>query len=173
VREAIPVTSIARTILDLAEILPERRLTRAFEEADRLQLLDMKALSELRKRSLGRHGLASLDALLSESHSSPPGTRSELERLFYELCRNAGLPRPALNLIVAGFEVDAAWPDQKLIVELDGYAFHHTRAAFERDRLRDAALQTAGHRVLRITYRRLSYEPDAVVAAIRALLGRA
>jgi very-short-patch-repair endonuclease len=73
-------------------------------------------------------------------------------------------------VIVAGFEVDAVWPDQKLIVELDGYAFHRTRAAFERDRMRDAALQIAGYRVLRVTYRRLLEEPGAVVSAIMELL---
>ena len=73
-------------------------------------------------------------------------------------------------MIVAGFEVDALWPDQKLIVELDGYAFHGTRAAFESDRMRDAALQIAGYRVLRVTYRRLLEEPGAVVSAILELL---
>jgi very-short-patch-repair endonuclease len=169
-QDAIPVTSVSRTILDLAEVLPQRRLERAFEEAERLQLLDMNALRRLRERAHGRHGLIPLDALLSEQWRPYPEMRSELERLFYELCRNAGLPPPAMNVIVAGFEVDAVWPDHKLIVELDGYAFHRTRAAFERDRLRDAALQTAGYRVLRATYRRLSYEPDAVIGAIRALL---
>jgi very-short-patch-repair endonuclease len=71
---------------------------------------------------------------------------------------------------VAGFEVDAAWLGRQLIVELDGYAFHRTRAAFERDRARDIALQVAGYRVLRVTSRRLLDEPTEVVRAIRLLL---
>jgi very-short-patch-repair endonuclease len=150
--------------------MPPRRLERAFEEAERLRLLDMNALLRLRERSDGKHGLISFDALLSEHRRDLPNTRSELEHLFYKLCRSSGLPPPSLNVTVAGFEVDAVWPDHKVVVELDGYLFHRTRAAFERDRLRDAALQTAGYRVLRVTYRRLSYEPDAVVGAIRALL---
>jgi very-short-patch-repair endonuclease len=69
-----------------------------------------------------------------------------------------------------GFEVDALWPHQRLVVELDGYEFHRTRAAFERDRARDAALQLAGYRVLRVTSRRLAGEPAAVAETIRSLL---
>jgi very-short-patch-repair endonuclease len=97
-------------------------------------------------------------------------TRSELERQFVELCREANLPLPALNTAVAGHEVDALWPRQRLIVELDGYAFHRTRAAFERDRTRDSELQLAGYRVLRITSRRLDCERAAVARAVRSLL---
>jgi very-short-patch-repair endonuclease len=72
--------------------------------------------------------------------------------------------------MVAGFEVDMAWPAQRLVVELDGFGYHRTRAAFERDRLRDARLQVAGFRVLRITQRRLESEPQRVVGELRALL---
>ena len=75
-----------------------------------------------------------------------------------------------MNARVAGLEVDALWPDERLIVELDGYAYHRTRSAFERDRARDATLQLAGYRVLRITARRLGRDPDTVAAAVRALL---
>jgi very-short-patch-repair endonuclease len=76
-----------------------------------------------------------------------------------------------VNTSVAGFEVDALWPPQRLIAELDGYEFHRTRAAFERDRARDAELQLAGYRILRVTYRRMVNEPKAVATAIRRLLG--
>jgi very-short-patch-repair endonuclease len=81
--------------------------------------------------------------------------RSDLERRFVDVCRDAGLPLPAVNASVAGFEVDALWPAQRLIVELDGYQYHRTRRAFESDRVRDAELQLAGYRTLRITHRRL------------------
>jgi very-short-patch-repair endonuclease len=97
-------------------------------------------------------------------------TRSELERWFAELCRDAGLPPPALNSFIAGFEVDVIWHEGRVVVELDGHEFHRTRAAFERDRARDAALQVAGYRVLRITHRRLQREPDAVIGQLRSLL---
>jgi len=97
-------------------------------------------------------------------------TRSELEHRFLELCRAAGLPRPAVNAVIAGYEVDALWPSARVVVELDGYAFHRTREAFERDRVRDGALQLAGYRVLRVTHRRLERDAAAIVDVVRSLL---
>ena len=98
-------------------------------------------------RTTGRGAAYAPGLVVSEG---PAPTRSELERRFLALCRDAGLPPPAVNVVVAGFEVDAVWPDRRLVVELDGHAFHGTRAAFERDRVRDASLQLAGYRVLRV-----------------------
>lgn len=169
-RERIPVTSVPRTLLDLAEVLRPQQLERAIEEAERLRLFDGRAVRQLRERSRGRIGLRRLGAVLSRDPLNAAETRSELERRFLALCRDAGLPAPAVNTIVAGYEVDAVWPDQRLVVELDGHAFHRTRAAFERDRIRDAALQLAGFRVLRFTYRRIEAEPTAVVESVRSLL---
>jgi hypothetical protein len=169
-RDGIPVTSAARTMLDLAEVLTRSRLERAFDEADRLERIDLGALSRLLDRSRGRHGLKPLAAILAERHRPVPETRSYLERSFLMLCREAGLPPPLVNSRIEGFEVDMAWPDRGLVVELDGFAFHRTRAAFERDRVRDAALQLAGLRVLRVTARRLGEEPATVAEAIRSLL---
>jgi REase_MTES_1575 len=168
--EGIPVTTVARTLLDLAEVVPRRDLERAFEEAERLRLLDMRAIESLWQRSRGRRGLRPLGALLAVQHEPEQTTRSELERRFLRLCHDAGLPRPAVNLFVAGFEVDAVWQDKQLVVELDGHAYHRTRAAFERDRIRDAALQLAGYRVVRVTQRRLVSQPFAVAETVRALL---
>jgi hypothetical protein len=169
--DLIPVTTVARTLLDLAEVVDPQRLERAFEEAERLRLLDLRAIESTCMRNPGRRGLKLLNALLP-SLSPPAETRSELERRFIAFCREAGLPLPEVNVIVEGFEVDAFWRDSWLLVELDGYAFHRTRAAFERDRARDAALQVAGYRVLRITSRRLADEPAALAEAIRRLLAR-
>ena len=84
--------------------------------------------------------------------------------------RAARLPRPETNVRVAGYEVDFLWRDHKLVVEVDGFAFHATRAAFERDRARDATLQAAGYRVIRLTWRQLTDEPHAVVARLASLL---
>ena len=100
----------------------------------------------------------------------PEFTRSEGERRLRPLCKAANLPAPRMNARVAGHEVDAYWPAQRLIVEIDGYRYHGTRRAFERDRRKDAELQAAGYRVVRITYRRLRHEPYSVTAQLGALL---
>jgi hypothetical protein len=167
--DGIPVTSIARTLLDLSTVAMPRQLERAVEQAELLGLFDLKAVDALIARRPGRQGVTALREVL-KTYREPVLARSELERLFLELCRRAGLPPPAINSFIAGVEVDAAWPECKLVVELDGHEFHRTRAAFERDRARDAALQVAGFRVLRITYRRLKREPEAVLAQLRELL---
>lgn len=168
--DGIPTTAPPRTLFDLAEVLPAGQLERAVEQAERLRLLDMRALQELCARSRGRRGLAVLSSVFDAYREGPPPTRSELECRFLDLCREARLPAPAVNVLVAGLEVDAAWPDRKLVVELDGHAFHATRAAFERDRKRDAALLVSGFRVLRVTHRRLEKEPATVIETVRTLL---
>lgn len=167
--DGIPVTTVARTLFDLAEVVDARRLERAFENADRMRLLDLAAVDQVVLRNPGRRALRPLLALLPSLRPAPE-TRSELERAFLDLCRHAGLPPPLTNATIGGIEVDAFWPDHNLVVELDGYEFHRTRAAFERDRARDAALQAAGHRVVRLTHRRLTVGPAAVATLIRRLL---
>lgn len=170
VREGIPVTSLERTLLDLASVLDEAALRRAFEEADRLYLLDLRALQRLCGTcGNGRRGSATLRRIAGAA-LAPAAGRSELESRFEELCRAHSLPSAATNVSVLGHEVDALWPAQKLVVELDGFAFHGHRAAFERDRARDAALQAAGYRVLRLTHRRLRDEPGRVAEELRRLL---
>jgi very-short-patch-repair endonuclease len=90
--------------------------------------------------------------------------------MFLDLCRAAGLPLPAVNATVEGFEVDMLWPEQKLIVELDSQQFHLNRAAFERDRERDAVLRLAGYQVYRVTYRRLTRSPAEVADTVHRFL---
>jgi hypothetical protein len=167
--EGIPVTSVARTLVDIAKLVSRRQLERAVEKAEILGLFDLAAVDALIARNPRRPGLPTLRAVLGD-YLEPAFTRSELERRFLDLCRAGGLPPPSANVFIAGFEVDAAWPDSRLVVELDGHEFHRTRAAFERDRVRDAALQVAGYRVLRITHRRLHKEPEALIAQVRTLL---
>ena len=167
------MTSVARTLLDLAELVPVRALRHAFEEAERLRLADVRAIEAVVARGWGRRGVGALAALLDEARTRPlPDTRSELERRFLDVIGSAGLPPPATNVLVEGFLVDAVWPRQRLVVELDGRRYHETRAAFERDRIRDAGLQVAGFRVLRVTWKRLHGDPQIVAATIRALLRR-
>ena len=167
-RDGIPVTSLPRTLLDLAELLPRTGLERAWEQAERLRLLDVRAVERLLARSNGRARRALRE--LVEEALEPPPTRSDFERDYLDLCKRTGIPRPAVNAIVEGYEVDMAWMRQKLIVELDSYTHHHTRGAFERDRERDAVLQLAGYRIVRITHRRLKREPNAVAEAALSLL---
>jgi very-short-patch-repair endonuclease len=100
-------------------------------------------------------------------------TRSELERLFLRFCRRHRLPQPQVNVRVGRFEVDFLWPEQRVIVEADGYRYHGNRAAFESDRAKDAELQHLGYRVLRFTHRQIGHDPDAIARAIRALLSAA
>jgi very-short-patch-repair endonuclease len=169
--QGIPVTAPARTLLDLAEVVSRKQLQRAFEQAQRLKMLDPKAVRACLERNPGRHGQAPLRAILAGAFE-PQFTRSELERILLEISRATGLHAPRMNVIVCGFEVDAEWEEQKLVVELDGYAWHSDPAAFEEDRRRDAKLQLAGYMVLRITYRRLRYETGAVIELIRRALAR-
>jgi very-short-patch-repair endonuclease len=167
--DGIPVTSVARTLLDLADVVDEKRLEQAFEEADRLGLLEMRAVEAVCARSPGRRGLKPLRRLAEEARAPEMG-RSRLEDRVHALCREHSLPAPRTNVEVLGHEVDAYWPDAKVIVEADGWSFHRHRAAFERDRARDARLQVAGYHVVRLTHRRLEREPELVADELRRLL---
>jgi hypothetical protein len=167
-RSNIPVTSVARTLVDLTALLTQPQLARCLEEAERLNLLDIRQVADACRRRPGIR-TAPLLALVQEA-IEPQLVRSELERRFLDLCAEAGLPTPSLNVWIEGHEVDAAWGDHRLPVELDSREYHLTRGAFERDRVRDAALQVAGYRVLRITHWRLVSDPSEVVAGLRALL---
>jgi very-short-patch-repair endonuclease len=167
--DRIPVTTVARTLFDLAEAVDEWRLERAFEEADRLGLLQMRALEEVCARGHGRHALRAIQPLVDAARM-PETTRSSLEGRFLSFCREHDLPRPQTNVTVLGREVDAYWPQARLMVEADSWSFHRHRAAFEGDRARDAAMQAQGYRVVRITHRRLEREPATVAVELRRLL---
>jgi hypothetical protein len=165
----IPVTSVARTLLDLAEVVPGDRLGKAFEEADRLGLVERAGLEGVCARARGRRGLGPIRNLMAAARAPDP-TRSVLEDRFASLCREHGLPPPSHNAHLLGHEVDVLWRESRLVVELDGFTYHRHRAAFERDRARDAALQAAGYRVIRLTYRRIEQGPAVVAAEIARLL---
>jgi very-short-patch-repair endonuclease len=161
----IPVTSPTRTVIDLAAG-DSSELEQAIAEADVLRLIDR---DDLLSRSRGRPGAKYLRRLLESEHG-PALTRSEAERRLLRLVRAAALPSPATNAALNGFEVDFLWPEQRLVVEVDGFAFHAGRAAFERDRERDAALSASGYAVVRVTWRQLLERSEAVVARIAGAL---
>jgi very-short-patch-repair endonuclease len=171
IEAGIPVTSVARTLLDLAEVLDEDGLRRAFEEADRLKLLRMPALEQVCARAGKRKGLVALRRLIDAARE-PVFARSPLENRFAELYREhlSDLPVPLTNISILDHEVDAYWPAHRLVVEMDSWEFHRHRAAFESDRARDAAMQAAGYRVLRYTHRRLEADPATVASELRAIL---
>jgi Protein of unknown function (DUF559) len=161
----VPVTTPARTLLDLGATLPRRSVERALDQAEVLRLFDLDALHAVAARHAGRPGAPLLAALLREHSAGSTWTRSELEEAFLALCDRAALPRPAVNGRVCGYEADFAWAD--LVVEVDGFAFHRTRRAFKRDRARDARLAAAGVRTLRFTARQIEQRPLEVLAALR------
>jgi hypothetical protein len=169
--DAIPVTTVPRTLLDLAGVLDERRLRRAFHQAEVPRLLDVAAVEEVLSRATGRRGVVALRRLLD---IPAPSTRGELEAAFLDLCQAAEVPMPAVNtrVPVAGrtIEVEFLWPQHGLVVETDGAAVHATRRAFEEDRRRDVALQLSGLRVARFTWRQVTEAPGEVEAALRGLL---
>jgi very-short-patch-repair endonuclease len=168
--EGIPVTTVPRTLFDLAAVVPQRRLERALNEAEVLRLWDELTLDRLLERYPRRKGNRAVRAVLRNRREGATLTRSELEEMFLRLVDTAGLPRPELNVLVEGYTVDALWREQRLVVELDGRGAHGTVAAFERDRERDRVLQVAGWRPVRITGRQLRLTPRAVIADVRRLL---
>jgi very-short-patch-repair endonuclease len=167
-----PITSPARTPLDFAGQAEGDELERAIAEAYALNLTTEKQLRAVLDRYPHRTGAGRLRAEL-DREQGPAWTRSEAERRMKLLLRQAGLPTPQTNRKIAGFQADFVWPDQRLIVEVDGFQFHGHRRAFERDRKRDAAHVLAGYRVIRITWRRLTEEPIAVAVTIARALALA
>lgn len=169
----IPVTSPARTLVDLAPMLTAAQLQSTLGEADRRGLLGVAAVERALARVKGRHGQgharlrAALDAHMKHGAVL---TRSPLEERFLDLVLDAGLPRPQLNAGAAGFEVDALWPDERVVVELDGWAHHAGREAASMDRDKTNRLQVAGYVVLRFLHGDVVGDPERVAAAIRGAL---
>lgn len=169
VRHGLRVTTPARTLVDLAATTPPAELERLVEEFQVQDLVTADEIQAAIRRAAGRPGvkkLRTVTAFLAE----PLLTRSEAERRLIALLRGAKLPMPRTNVKRAGWEVDAVWDRQRLVVEVDGYRYHRPRAQFERDRRKDGELLLAGYRVVRITWRQLTGEPQAVVALIAAAL---
>jgi very-short-patch-repair endonuclease len=170
--EGIPVTSVARTLLDMAATLPPRRLDGLLERAEELRLLDIRAVESVLSRAATHPGLLSLRRAARLYRPEPRFTRSGMERCFLDLVRDSGLPLPATNCFVAGFEIDAYWERERFAVELDTYEFHGSPAAFERDRLRQEDLALAGIEMIRVTGHRLDTEPQRVVERLAKHLER-
>ncbi len=168
-RAGIPVTTVARTLFDYAEVVDFQRLESAWEEADRLKLLQLHRVERVCERGYGRRALKPTRRLLAEARAVTR-TRSPLEDRFQRFARHFDLPPHSTNVEVLDKEVDVLWPAAKLIIELDGWEFHRHRAAFQRDRARDTRLLVGGYRTVRVTHDRLDTEATRLAAEIRELL---
>jgi very-short-patch-repair endonuclease len=170
-KNGIPVTSPARTLIDFTATVGPEEAERAIAEAFALKLVTEPQIFGAIDRNPNGSGVARVRAILGQP-GGPRRTRSGGERAMLKLIRAARLPEPLTNHPVAGFTADFVWPEQRLIVEVDGYPFHGHRAAFERDHRRDIAHRDAGYEVLRFTGRQLAEERFHVIAVIARALDR-
>jgi very-short-patch-repair endonuclease len=172
-REGIPVTTPARTLLDLATVLPRRQLERAMDEAERLNICNEDDLEAIVGEHRGRAGAGILGAMLRDHRAGATATRNDLEEKFLALCRRYRFPQPGVNVPLLDYVVDFLWPEACLVVEVDGRETHGTRRAFQADRDRDGRLAVAGYRVLRFTWWDVTRRPAVVADRVRRLLGAA
>jgi very-short-patch-repair endonuclease len=170
--KGLPITSPARTLLDITGLVSERELERALDEGLVNRIVRAKEVRDVLARTRGRHG-ASLLANLLDGRAGSTVTRSQAEERFLALVRDAELPMPEVNARVHGYEVDFLWREQGVAVEVDGYRYHSTRSAFERDSAKGAKLTAAGLHVMRVTWLQMDHEPLAVVARLSQALVRA
>ena len=168
IRNGIPVTTVARTIVDLAEILTSEQLANVMYEAAHWGRLDLEAVRETAARLLGRHGLAVLEAAIDAHLKGSAGTKSDLEDAFHLLIRDR-MPKPIANVKVLGHEVDAFWPEFRLVVEVDGPGHQRPRAK-RRDRRRDLERRKAGYVVLRFTDIEIEQQPRMVLETLRSAM---
>jgi very-short-patch-repair endonuclease len=170
IREGIPVTSLPRTLLDLAAELHPDRLGSALQRAEERKLLDLRTLDEILRRVPHHPGATALCQALDIYRPPTSFTRSDLEKHFLALVLAAGLPRPRTNFFLGSHELDAYWPEHRFAVELDVYETHGSRRSFEEDRVRNEDLLLAGIAMDRITGARLEREPEVVLARLGRLL---
>jgi very-short-patch-repair endonuclease len=168
--DGLPLTTVARTLVDLATVLTPHQTERVVHRAEHLRLLDMHSLDAQLARARGRPTTTLRAAVMTLATAEPDITRTVLEERFLALVVDARLPRPEVNAIVGPYEIDFLWRAERLAVETDGAATHLTPTAFEDDRRRDATLSMLGFRTLRFTWRQVVYEPRFVARAITAAI---
>jgi very-short-patch-repair endonuclease len=168
-RHGIPVTSPARTALDLAAIFDDFELEASLAAAFRRNVVRPSQIRDVIQRNPYAKGVGRLRQLLDDA-GRPHDTRSDYERRLLALIREAQLPLPSTNAYIGEHMVDMLWPDLKLVVEFDSWSFHGDRKSFEKDRLRDQVLSTTGHHVMRVTARQIDHTPTALVARLAAII---
>ena len=167
--QGIPVTSVARTALDLAGVLRIRNLRRLVRRSEELEVFDLHEFRSVLDRNRGHRGRLPLERALA-IYEPPRLTRSELEREFVAAAERAGLSGAVTAFNVAGYELDVYWPELRFAVELDVYATHGAHEPFEEDRRRDEDLKLAGVELTRVTGRRFEREPRQVIERVARLL---
>jgi very-short-patch-repair endonuclease len=167
IHERLPVTSPARALLDIAGDVSEDQLEDALDTGLSTGVVRPDQIRDvLGRSSSSRKGAGLLKALVDDRTEQAATSRSKYERILRRLIRAADLPQPEMNVLLHGFEVDCLWRELRLVVEVDGYRYHGSRAKFESDRRRDAVLKAAGWVVIRVTRRQLDHEPLAVIARL-------
>ncbi|HVV90068.1 MAG TPA: DUF559 domain-containing protein [Solirubrobacterales bacterium] len=173
----IPCTSVARTALDFAGVAPEWEVRKVVAQAEVLRILDRPKLRALLKRSRRRRGVARLRLILDTTHPQTKRTRSELERLFLEMCARRDVPEPEVNVWLPAsdgrrYQADFLWRESRLIVEADSRRFHDTDGAFVSDRKRQQQLELAGWRVSRCTWEEVEREPRRLAQTVQGLIAQ-
>jgi very-short-patch-repair endonuclease len=171
VHNGIPITTVPRTLFDMAATLDVSRLERAINEAEVKRLWDELSLVDLLSRYPRRSGSRKVRAALEKRWAGATLSKSDLEALFLTFAERGNLPRPETNVLIEGCEVDCVWREQRLVIEVDGWETHRTRAAFERDREKSRILQAAGWRCVPVTYLQLRHASKEVARDVRRLLG--
>lgn len=175
--EGIPCTTIARTLVDLGDVLDRRAVERAVEQAEVLRLFDLREIEQAIERAGPRLGTGLLSSVL-KNLDGPTLTESELEEAFLALCREAVLPTPEVNAWMtlsdgSPIKVDFLWRKERLAVETDRHPFHRTRQSGDRDARRDVLLRLAGFEPVRFTGRQVVFEKEWVTRSLLALASRA
>jgi very-short-patch-repair endonuclease len=171
-KDGLRLTSPARTILDVAARRRLDELEAIVAEALASHVVRRAELEAMAAAHPTHHGAAALRRVLGRE-GGPAFTRSAAERRLLALLRRAAVDAPRVNARLHGFEVDFLWPQERVVVEVDGFRYHANRRSFERDRSRDAALAARGYRVMRVTWRQLVEQPERVLARIAAILATA
>ena len=167
--DGIPCTTWARTLLDLAAVIDQVGVAKALERSEELRLFDLPTIARVLEAHPGHQGIGKLQRALV---LYAPRAKSELQRLFLQLCRDHDLPLPAEEQDIDGHPVDFLWREQRLVVETDGWRFHRTRQAWARDREQEARLVVAGFTVLRPTWEDVTVHDARTAERVRTLLAR-
>jgi very-short-patch-repair endonuclease len=175
--DGIPCTTVARTLVDLGDVVNRRAVESAVEQAEVLRLFDLREVERAIERAGPRRGTSTLLSVL-EDLDGPTLTASELEEAFLALCREAALPTPEVNAWLtlgdgSAIKVDFLWRRERLVVETDGHPFHRTRQSRERDTRRDVLVRLAGFEPVRFTGRQVVFEKEWVTRTLLALASRA
>jgi hypothetical protein len=173
--DAVPCTSLARTLLDYAELASDRQLERACEQAEIQRTYDQRAINETIERNPGRRGAKRLLAVIAQLEPGTTPTKNDVEEAMFAIADGLDVERPLVNGWIpfpdgGGASPDFLWQERRRIVEVDGYETHGTRHAFESDRARDRRLKLLRYEVIRFTWRDVMRRPERVALELAAFL---